>query len=451
MKRIGLIVVLPIVLLGALASPTPAEEMWWPPIEGSVRDAEAGRGDRPPLFLLVRDPSEKQDEEDEDEASWSIQRWNVEGNRVTRVLDIPTSHDRPRLERIETGERSALALVLEGSVWVLPWEQIESEGPGTLPEPDFRDSSNERRVLGLDSRSGLIVAAGIGNADFFRFGSDDVLMQARLPTKVDRRRTGLQLDSPPVRALGEGSLFVAGPQSVSNLRLRTVLIDPTAGDVVEHKEAWSLLPGPEKVENSRYEWLDGKPYLLCVTLRADKQGIFEKKKLRIFELRTDRTRAGSQPIFEVLSSARMWQDLGVHLLDATGDGVRDLVLLAPEGLGGNKLIVDVYTGLGENRFDERNLRTVIPELGEYSARIYGRDWTGDSRPDLMVARGGAIQVFAGDTHPKKKSVMAREPTYSFRLGGDGGYVARLEAHDPWIVGYASRDEKSALLVLDPAR
>ena len=54
----------------------------------------------------------------------------------------------------------------------------------------------------------------------------------------------------------------------------------------------SSLPGEEKVVQSLLARVDGRPCLCAVTLRSDRVGVFEKKKLRVYELAPDRTRSG---------------------------------------------------------------------------------------------------------------------------------------------------------------
>ena len=449
-------VALTLLLQGLAGRPVGAIEVWWPPIEGVVGDVEAGPGGRAPLFLLVRDPHpgcEDEDgddcEDDEDDARvWSVHRWTPERpTALDRILTLAPTKDRPQLQRSRGLE--GIVLAVDGAVWVLSPEDLARGETSGLGEPDFEDPSPELRVVRVDSRTPTVVAAGIGNAELFDLRTGESLHLTRLPTDVRRSRTGLRLRSPAVHEIGDGKLYASGPQSIENLRLRTVLLDPAASaeeDDDGPAEAWSLLPGPERVEESWFEWLDGRPFLYCVTLRADKQGIFERKKLRIFELRADRTRSGRRPTFEALSSARMWQDLDVHTVDVDGDDVRDLVLLAPEGFSGNKLILHVYPGRGDGRFESRHLRTVIPELREEWPHLYGLDPTLDGRPDLLIVRDGVLEVYAGAEQPKKKAVIGRTPERRIPLARPGSFVHRLESHGPWLVGWNLGDEGAVVIV-----
>ena len=175
-----------------------------------------------------------------------------------------------------------------------------------------------------------------------------------------------------------------------------------------------------------------------MTQRADKVGILEKKKLRVFALGGDRTRTGRPPRFELLTSSRLWQRLGLHVLDVDADGRDDLVLLQPEGLNGKKLIVDLYRGGGGGRFAGDGFRSVLPEIDEATPTSYGGDWTGDGVPDLVAVTGSRLLVHAGLAQPRRKAVVEKEGRPLADLGA--GSVRRLEQVGGWLVGYGAVGE-----------
>ena len=55
------------------------------------------------------------------------------------------------------------------------------------------------------------------------------------------------------------------------------------------RETFTLFEDPETIERHRYLLLDGRPALLATTSKANKLGIFEEQKARVFRLAADRT------------------------------------------------------------------------------------------------------------------------------------------------------------------
>lgn len=268
----------------------------------------------------------------------------------------------------------------------------------------------------------------VGRLDLYRWDGEGGMRPSRevsLPARAERSRAGLRLISPPVTWLPgtlsrspdgsrEGPLLAVGPEPQGSRRLRTLLVDPFI-DVEDGSEqvvleAWSLLPAPEEVEWSGVVSLDGEPMLVVSTLRSDKVGLFEKKKVRVFALREDRTREGLAPIFEKTSSSRRWQRLDVQFLDVDLDGRPDLALVQPEGYDGDKLIVDVFLGRGEGRLAANSMRSVVktPE----ARWTYGADLTCDGRPDLAVISEARLHIFEGLAVPKKKALLVEQARWS---------------------------------------
>ncbi|NJL29102.1 MAG: VCBS repeat-containing protein, partial [Thermoanaerobaculia bacterium] len=207
-------------------------------------------------------------------------------------------------------------------------------------------------------------------------------------------------------------LLLAGPTAVGPRRLRTAIIDPTAGDE-KPSEAWSLQPGPSSVEESWYLLLDRRPTLVAATLDAETIGLFEKKKLRFFPLVADRTRAGRNPSFEITTESRRWQTLGAYFADRNGDGRDDLVLIQPEGLSGSELVVDLYLGNGNGRFQPRPQRLKLPASSE--RWHFGADFDGDGRPDFVALEDRRLSVFASATARKNK-LFDPKPRWSLEPG-----------------------------------
>ena len=64
------------------------------------------------------------------------------------------------------------------------------------------------------------------------------------------------------------------------------------------------LPAAEVVQWHRYMMLNDAPVLVLTVNSADKMGIFERQRLRVFDLRADRTRAGAGPLLEGRTASR---------------------------------------------------------------------------------------------------------------------------------------------------
>ncbi len=239
-------------------------------------------------------------------------------------------------------------------------------------------------------------------------------LERELPRRARRRPTGLVLSTPRVRLVerpGQEPLFVVGPEALGTRRLRTLLLGP--GE--ERVEAWSWLPDAEEVVDSWYADLNGVPALLVATVSARQIGLFEQKKLRVFPLRGgDRSRTGRGASLKVETASHRWQRLDPTAVDVTGDGLLDLVVVQPEGLGGKKLIVEAYPGRADARFHSIPLRTVVP--ARQAVWSFGVDVTGDGAADLVARSGVDLRVFAGILASGKKQVLEKRPRWEVELG-----------------------------------
>ena len=229
--------------------------------------------------------------------------------------------------------------------------------------------------------------------------------------RVRREATGLRLETPEISLLSRpeaGPLVLVGPVAHGKRRLLTTVIDPGASG---GQERWSQLPAPETIDEAFYLLIDGRPTLVVTVNSADKIGIFERKKLRVFPLWADRTRAGSPATLKTETTSRRWQKVGVGVVDLDRDGRDDLAIVQRESLGGKKVVVEVYPGKGNGGFLSISRRTVVtaPEA-EWS---YGDDVTGDGVPDLVAASRGRLLVFPGVEH--RKLVVAKKVRWAFEL------------------------------------
>ncbi|HEX4963143.1 MAG TPA: VCBS repeat-containing protein, partial [Thermoanaerobaculia bacterium] len=272
-----------------------------------------------------------------------------------------------------------------------------------------------------------IPAAHTGLLELFMRGPGGMLQHHGvypLPVKAERQRWGLKLSSPPVTLLpGDPPLAVVGPQVAGRRRIETILI-PLDG-VTPQQEAWSLLPGDERLMRDRlYLRIDGVPVLAVTAF--DKIGLLAKKRFRLYVLGRDRSRKGTPPTLAAETDCPLWFPLDATAVDADGDGHQDLVLVHPGGLRGKELQVIAYHGTGGGRFDPKPRSW---KLGaEVADWLYGPDLTGDGVPDLLVYAGERLFLYAGDA--KGSRPLSGRPLWAAGISGapkSGNREATVEA------------------------
>ena len=235
-----------------------------------------------------------------------------------------------------------------------------------------------------------------------------------LPLSVDRTWGALRLETPPVAVLGgfdqTGPQLVVGPDVQGMRRILSTLIPLESPTEPEPLETWSMLSNLEQVEESWYVRYDGSPALIVTTLLADKHGVFEKKKLRLFALTADRTRAGSGPLLETLTRSRNWYGTCAGIADVNRDGIDDLVSAQPKGLGAGSLWVEAHLGLPDGGFDSRPRGSEVDvEEGEVCSLAI--DVVGDRTVDLVVIEGNSLLVFPLISAREAKTVVEQDPEH----------------------------------------
>jgi hypothetical protein len=274
------------------------------------------------------------------------------------------------------------------------------------------------RLRGPDEEKSWFVAPEVGRVRLYKVG--DSFLEAGshpLPVHVRRTEAGLQLTTArvwPITRPSGAPLFASGPEEQGRRRLRTVLVDPTlpAEDENAVREAWSMLPGNERVEQSWYGWMGKRPVLIVAAQSADKMGIFEKKRLRVFPLRPDRSRSGSRPVLAALTDNLRWFPMRLDLSDVDGDGLEDLVTIQSKGLGGGKIHLEAFLSKPNGRFHPTSKRSTL-EL-EFGAADFGRDINGDGLADLVTASSTEVLVFLGEQ--AKRRLVAKKHRWNVPFG-----------------------------------
>ena len=274
----------------------------------------------------------------------------------------------------------------------------------------------------LRSRQAFLPQPGLGRLEVFHANGNGALERSSLvdlPVRAERKGNHLRLSTPPIHLIQRPEaalpLIAVGPERQGGRRLLTTLVDPAATEEPEgaRSEAWSRLNANERIAQSWYFTVDDQPILVVAALNADKLGIFEKKKLRVFPLRTDRTRAGTPPSLEILTATRNWYDVGVDVVDFDLDGRQDLLVSQPDGLGAKKLAVEVYRGKGNSGFFSTPRKSVI--VAPDARWTFAADLSGDRVPDLVaIDSSQRLQIFSGLRDHKKK-VLSKTPSRDLAL------------------------------------
>jgi hypothetical protein len=171
-----------------------------------------------------------------------------------------------------------------------------------------------------------------------------------------------------------------------------------------------MLPTAEDIEESWYVEYNGEPALIVTSVLSEKHGVFEKKKLRLFTLATDRTRSGSGPLLEVMTRSRNWYATCAGIADVNGDGLDDLVSAQPKGLGAGSLWVEAYLARPGGGFEAKARGSEI-EVEEGEICTLATDIDGDDRVELVVVEDDSLLVFTLIQHAASKVVVDDHPRW----------------------------------------
>ncbi|HWM92119.1 MAG TPA: VCBS repeat-containing protein [Thermoanaerobaculia bacterium] len=361
-----------------------------------------------------RDGDRSADPEDADKAPRSLHRLDLAGQGALR----------PLLQEVPPGTLGALDLDGDGAEEVLlsTKDGLRSLGPAHKP-------SAPRTVLDLSGDLSFpsrwrneempgVLAGGLGKARVYLPNGNGLApsVERELPSRATRERWGIRLTSPRVRTVrGDSQLLAAGPEAEGKQRLRSLLIGADSTTAI-----WSILPSPEEVDTAWYVKIDGMPSLIVTSTAADKIGIFDSKRLRVFPLVADRASAGRRPVLATQTTSHRWLPVDPVVMDLDRDGKDDLVVLQLDGMGGGEVIAETFFGRGDGRFETPGRR----QKWDLETRdwCYGKDLTGDGIADLALADRWRLLVFPGTKDPRR-ALLERKPLeipLNLGKGEDGG-------------------------------
>ena len=372
----------------------------------------------------------------------------------------PADADTLALADLDGDGAAELLAGAPGRVWSLGDPAHPRPARLLLDDPSFDLAASHAL---LDPALPLLPSPAVGRLRWYRLagGLLEPAGSAPLPVGTRRRAHGLELTSPePARlpaAAGAPPRWVAGPDPHGDRRLRSILLDPlSAGEAPA--ESWSMLPAPERVESARYLTLDGAPALAVFTHPADRLGIFDQARLRLFRLGADRTRAGSAPILAVDTTSHRWQRAAVSVADLDGDGRDEVSVAQIKGLGGKAILIETYRGLGGGRFERRpaRVRLDLPDAIWRWTGDHEADLDGDRLPDLVALSGGGLMIYTS-TGRREGTALAERPRWKIALpepepeeatdestGGDAGAETAEEPADEREVEVEAGDEGAAV-------
>jgi hypothetical protein len=321
---------------------------------------------------------------------------------------------------------------------------LRAEGIDALLAPGF---DGERRRLddpGVDSYPEIPYGIRSGGADpgswrlatvgglrTYGPGEGDAPFGLRsevaLAPAVSRTSAGLSLRTSAVSVVGKGILATA-PTAAGKTRLRAGILTPEAAPNARAMDCWLRLPAPERLIDSAFFLLDDAPHIAVTTTSAEKLGLFSEKLLRVYPLRPDRTRAGTAPALATETRMNLWQQPRFRILDADGDGRKDLVIAYWKGLKHGTVVLDTYLRQPDGAFAaSARSQEIDVENEDRSYLGYGDDVTGDGIPDLLLLAGESLVVHAGRRDTRAgRSLVEDAPTLRVPVAGASGGKEHVE-------------------------
>ena len=403
---------------------------------------------RPPI---ADDEDEESDEpggpcDESEEESTALYQLRYEGPNPTLVLlrdDLAWDASGLDAMDLDGDGTEELLLYRPGELHVLRelGGRIGGSGPELLlsdPAIQIRplEAGLVRRTVELDDP--WLQVPGIGRVRYYRPDSGlstlRLVAEAELPVQASYSTNALNVYSYRPSLLGRSAgqpTFAIRAETFGNERLRVLLIRPESGpDENPVEECWARFPEPERMIHQFTRLLDGEPVLLATTMPADTLSLFDEQLLRIFPLKRDRSRTGRPPRVAFKTRINNIRQLVPFLIDLDGDDREDLVLGYWKGFDNDRVVLDVHMQKDDGSFPGSPRTTGLDiEDSDGSVLVFGPDFDGDGRADLMLFAEQTMLVFRGSaTMAKGKKIVEQDPVFSIPMGyavGGGELVVAL--------------------------
>ncbi|HEX6850702.1 MAG TPA: VCBS repeat-containing protein [Candidatus Polarisedimenticolaceae bacterium] len=319
--------------------------------------------------------------------------------------------------RLGAGTATTLVASREGAI-----DRLDpTETPRWVPwitDPALRTNRGIRFDRALDGAP-LVLAAGPGSLVAWRVDASGTtrLPEAAIPVEVRRASNGLNVVSLPLVAIA--GRLVTPPVAVGLERVRIYAADATAWPPA-FETCWGRLPSPERVLDSAIVTLDGEPHAVVTTMDATKLEVFGEKRLRVFPLRSDRTRAGVEARLASETDMNLWQPATFVTRDLNGDGRDDLAIAYWKGLRSVKAAVEVRLADGAGGFGPARRTEVGLDEDSPGWLGFDRDLDGDAVPDLALVAGARLKAFRGRATADGRRVVEPRPYLDVPAGDPGG-------------------------------
>lgn len=389
-------------------------------LPGEVEDWAALREDvlEPALVVVAREGAAEDD-------PLALYVWRLgERSEWHRLgVELPASLDAVGSYPGNGPDSTRLILVFADSTLLIVSEDGQRSRSVSMPN-GFFPITTSRWARQTGSPDLDLVFRRLGALEKLSLSSDwssvETEWSVKLPVSVDRVWRGLSLETPPVVRLttdeNENTRFLVGPEAHGLHRLRSLMVEVDAEHEPAITEIWSMFSGPETVLESWYVVFNRKPGLLVTTVQADKHGVFEKKKIRLFLLDRDRSRSGAPPILEAITRSRNWYAICAGIADLNNDGLDDVVSAQPQGLGAGKLWVTAHLSDRDGSFESKPLGTML-EISDGERCNFDFDFDENGQPDLMVVDGDDVLIFplTHGTESVGRGVVAQTPDWRIEL------------------------------------
>lgn len=378
-------------------------------VEGTIvtwLPTETDAGERAIVLLVESAPG----------GSRRLMRLSVDRERpALATIDVPPLPNDASLfaPRLGPGDATTLLASREGAI-----DRLDESGPPRwtpwIADPALRTA---RSVTFDRSPDGVttVRAAGPGAMTAWRVEADGParLGEASLPVEVRRGENGLHVVSPPPSVVA--GRFVTPPEAAGSERVRAHAADASTWPP-SFEACWGRLPSPERLLDREIVSIDGEPHMIVTTMDATKLEFFGEKRLRVFPLRPDRTRAGVGARLASETGMNLWQSATFLVRDLDGDGRDDLAIAYWKGLRSVKAAIEVRLADGAGGFGPARRTEVGLDEDRPGWLGFDRDLDGDAIPDLVLVAGARLKVFRGRKSRDGKRVVDATPRLEVPVG-----------------------------------